>query len=62
MENDPPRPPPPLTYGIFHMFRHFFFESFPYTVLSVEFQSLLSQIIKVVTKLKSVLIVAKFYF
>ena len=33
-----------------------------YTVLSVEFQSLLSQIIKVVTKLISVLIVAKFYF
>ena len=33
-----------------------------YIVLSVEFQSLLSKIIKVVTKLKSVLIVAKFYF
>ena len=33
-----------------------------FTFLSVEFQSLLSKIIKVVTKLKSVLIVAKFYF
>ena len=30
MENDLPGPHPPLTYGIFHMFRHFFFESFPY--------------------------------
>ena len=37
-------------------------DSDTYTVLSVEFQSLLSQIIKVVTKLISVLIVAKFYF
>ena len=24
-----PDPPPPPTYGIFHMFRRFFFESFP---------------------------------
>ena len=28
MENDPAGPPPP-TYGKFHMFNGFFFESFP---------------------------------
>ena len=24
---------PPLRYGIFHMFHHFFFESFPYAIM-----------------------------
>ena len=35
MENDPPGPPP-LTYGIFHMFRRVFFESFPYVLVQTK--------------------------